>query len=95
MRLPWGLWETPEGRDWLIRLVVATLFIFGLKRGVGIDTISEFFVRLHLATQVGCSASALRGVMQTVEATLLETALTWEQVSGPLAVKVRGAQSGG
>ena len=43
-----GLWETPEGRDWLIRLVVATLFIFGLKRGVGIDTISEFFGRLHL-----------------------------------------------
>jgi IclR helix-turn-helix domain len=37
------LWETPEGRDWLIRLVVATLFIFGLKRGVGADTISEFF----------------------------------------------------
>ena len=25
-----GLWEIPEGRDWLLRLVVATLFIFGL-----------------------------------------------------------------
>jgi hypothetical protein len=74
------LWETAEGRQWLTRLVIATLYTFGLKRGVGLDTISEFFVRLHLATQVGCSASALRGVMQTVEATLLETALTWEQV---------------
>ena len=29
------LWETAEGRTWLLRLVVATLFIFGLKRGVG------------------------------------------------------------
>ena len=61
------LWETAEGRQWLTRLVVATLYTFGRKRGVGLDTISEFFVRLHLATQVGCSASALRGVMQALE----------------------------
>ena len=40
---------------------------------------SEFFARLHLATQVGCSASALRGVMQTLETALLETAEAWEQ----------------
>ena len=73
------LWETEAGRRWLIRLVVATLYTFGLKRGVGMDTMSEFFVRLHLETQVGCSPSALRGVMQALEAALLETAETWEQ----------------
>jgi hypothetical protein len=73
------LWETAEGRQWLTRLVVATLYTFGLKRGVGLDTLSEFFARLHLVTQVGCSPSALRGVMQTLEAALLETAATWEQ----------------
>ena len=72
-------WETAAGRQWLTRLVVATLYTFGLKRGVGLDTMSEFFARLHLATQVGCSASALRGVMQTLETVLLETAATWEQ----------------
>src|SRR5262252_11210384 len=47
------LWETEDGRQWLIRLVVATLYTFGLKRGVGLDTLSEFFTRLHLETQVG------------------------------------------
>ena len=73
------LWETAEGRQWLTRLVIAPLYTFGLKRGGGLDTISEFFVRLPLATQVGCSASALRGVMQALEAALLETALAWEQ----------------
>jgi Family of unknown function (DUF6399)/IclR helix-turn-helix domain len=73
------LWETEEGRQWLTRLVVATLYTFGLKRGVGLDTMSEFFARLHLATQVGCSPSALRGVMQALEAALLETAAAWEQ----------------
>jgi uncharacterized protein DUF6399 len=73
------LWETEDGRQWLTRLVVATLYTFGLKRGVGLDTRSEFFARLHLATQVGCSPSALRGVMQALEAALLETVAAWEQ----------------
>ena len=76
------LWETAEGRQWLTRLVVATLYTFGLKRGVGLDTIHEFYARLHLATQVGCSPSALRSVMQKLEAALLETAATWEQEGG-------------
>jgi hypothetical protein len=72
-------WETADGRSWLTRLVVATLYTFGLKRGVGLDTLSEFFTRLHLETQVGCSPSALRGVMHAVETALLETAGAWEQ----------------
>src|SRR5215510_15300533 len=62
------LWETEDGRQWLIRLVVATLYTFGLKRGVGLETMSEFFTRLHLEAQVGCSPSALRSVMQALEA---------------------------
>ena len=36
-------WETADGRCWLIRLVVATLYTFGLTRGVGAETISEFW----------------------------------------------------
>ncbi len=71
-------WETEEGRSWLIRLVVAVLYIFGLKRGVGAETISEFFAHLRLETHVGCSPSALRGVMQALEQVILETAAAWE-----------------
>ena len=52
------LWETEDGRRWLTRLVVATLSPFGFKRGVGVATLREFFVRLRLETQVGCSPSA-------------------------------------
>ena len=40
---------------------------------------SEFFTRLHLEAQVGCSPSALRSLMQALEATLLETAEAWEK----------------
>jgi hypothetical protein len=75
-------WETEAGRCWLIRLVVATLYTFGLKRGVGAETLSEFFGRLHLETQVGCSPSALRGVMEALAVTIVETARTWEQDGG-------------
>ncbi len=82
------LWETEEGHRWLVRLVVATLYIFGLKRGVGLDTMSEFFTRLCLERQMGCSPSALRGVMQILEAAILETAGTWEQ-DGIAGGKVR------
>src|SRR5215216_3746727 len=73
------LWETEEGRGWLTRLLAATLYTFGLKRGVGLETISEFFTHLRLATQMGCSPSALRGVMQALEAAILKTAEGWEQ----------------
>jgi hypothetical protein len=73
------LWETPEGRHWLIRLVVATLFMCGLKRGVGAETISEFFARLHLEAHIGCSPSALRGVMHALEQAIVETAAAWER----------------
>jgi hypothetical protein len=82
------LWETAAGRQWLTRLVVATLYTFGLKRGVGLDTLSEFFARLRLDTQVGCSPSALRGVMQALETALLETAGRWEK-DGVRAGEVR------
>src|SRR5215475_7718055 len=72
------LWETEVGRQWLTRLVVATLYTFGLKRGVGMDTMHERFARLHLETQVGCSPTACR-VLRALEAALLETAAAWEQ----------------
>jgi len=59
-------------RGWstlLTRLVVAALYTFGLKRGVGLETLSEFFTHLHLETQVGRSPSALGGVMQALQTT--------------------------
>lgn len=74
-----SFWDTEAGRTWLIRLVVATLFVFGLKRGVGAETLSEFFGHLHLEAHVGCSPSALRSVMHNLERIILETAAAWEK----------------
>src|SRR5512145_2264935 len=74
-----SLWETEAGRTWLIRLMVATLLVFGLKRGVGAETLSEFLGRLRVDAHVGCSPSALRTVMHMLEQLLLETAAASEQ----------------
>ena len=73
---------TAEGRQWLRRLVVATLEIFGLKRGVGMETMSAFLAHLPLEAQAGCAPSALRSVMQALEAAVLETAEAWEKDGG-------------
>jgi hypothetical protein len=72
-------WETAAGRRGLIRLVVATLCVFGLKRGVGAETIRAFFSRLRLDAPVGCSPSALRTVMHVLERLRLETTAAWEK----------------
>ena len=50
----------------LARIVPDTI-AFGLKRGVGMDTMSAFFVRLRLQHSLGCSPTALRGVMHVLE----------------------------
>ena len=72
-------WETCEGQQWLIRLVIATLYTFGLKRGVGAETLSEFLLRLGLQNHLGCSPSALRRLMQVLEQAILETTQAWER----------------
>jgi len=59
--------------------VVATLYRFGLKRGVGLETRSAFFARLPLEAQVGLSPSALCCVRQALAAAWLETAEGWAE----------------
>jgi hypothetical protein len=59
-------------------LVIATLYTFGLKRGVGAETLSEFLLPLGLQSQIGCSPSALRHLMQVLEQAILETTQAWE-----------------
>jgi hypothetical protein len=74
-----SLWETPAGRAWLLRLVGATLFEFGLTRGVGAETLSEFFSRLPLEEQVACSPSTVRTVRHLLERLIVAIAAAWEK----------------
>ena len=71
--------EQAPAPGWRFRLMVATLFVFGLKRGVGAETLSEFLGSLRLDAHVGCPPSALRTVMHMLERLLLKTAAAWEK----------------
>ena len=54
------LWETPEGARWLRRFLWAVIYCFGIKQGVGSDSLSDFFHLLHLEQHIGVSADSLR-----------------------------------
>jgi predicted DNA-binding transcriptional regulator AlpA len=69
-----SLWETAEGQAWLKRLVVAVVYFFGLKQGLGADSLSEFLRAIHLHTHVGVSASALRQLERQLSERIAEYA---------------------
>jgi hypothetical protein len=50
--------------------VIATLFQFGLKSGVGADNLSLFFKMIRLDKQIGVSASSLRKQLKEIESLL-------------------------
>ena len=61
------LWETARGSAWLNRLVIGVLYHFGIKHGIGAESLCEFFKSIHLETHVGVSPSALRQLKHRVE----------------------------
>ena len=67
---PW--WETTSGHQWLWLLVFGAIYIFGIKGGIGAETLSEFFCLLQLPIQVGVSPSALRKLEVRVREAILK-----------------------
>lgn len=53
------LWEAVEGENWLSLLVFGVIYCFGIKGGIGVDSLSAFFHLLRLEQHIGCSPSAL------------------------------------
>lgn len=65
------LWVTATGEQWLKRLVIATIYEFGLKRGVGAESLCEFFHKLRLEGHIGVSVSSLRKIQGVLEEKIL------------------------
>ncbi len=65
-------WETAAGEQWLRLVVLGTIYIFGIKCGIGAETLSEFFYLLQLPMQVGVSPSALRSLEVVVREAILK-----------------------
>ncbi|MEM9092465.1 MAG: DUF6399 domain-containing protein [Cyanobacteria bacterium P01_F01_bin.53] len=69
-----SFWETEVGYRWLLRLVFGVVYYFGIKQGVGAESLCEFFRALHLETHVACSPSSLRQLKQRVHQAVLDYA---------------------
>ncbi len=65
------------GQIWLVRLVVATIFHFGIKRGA--ETISDFFRTIRIDTHVGCSKSSVRTMRQQIEELIIEYGAKYQE----------------
>jgi hypothetical protein len=66
-----GWWDSAVGYQWLVRLVIAVVYHFGIKQGVGAESLSAFFKAIHLDTHVGSSPTALRQLKHRVEAAIM------------------------
>ena len=84
-------WETEAGQVWCIILVCATLYVFGIRCGVGMETISEFFKMIRLEKHIGISASSLHRMIAKIEALILEYKETFEKNNGGIARAIVGA----
>ena len=51
--------QTGSGNDWMIRLILAALFVFGIKFNIGANTLALFFSLIGLEIYVGLSAASI------------------------------------
>jgi hypothetical protein len=65
------LWESPAGTAWLKILVLATVFVFCCQRGVGCESVSQYFRLLRLDRHIGVSVSSLRKIQTQMETQIL------------------------
>ena len=85
------LWETEEGFRWLVMLVCATIYQFGIRGGIGMGTMAEFFMLLRLEAHLGVSPSSLLRVTSNIETVILAYKATYEQKKEGLAHAIVGA----
>ncbi|MGB3296409.1 MAG: hypothetical protein WBB01_25775 [Phormidesmis sp.] len=67
-----SFWETEAGTQWLKRLVFGLVYTFGIRQGVGAESLSEFIQAMHLDTHVASSASSLRQLKQHVNQAVID-----------------------
>lgn len=64
--------ESEEGQKWLIRLMVACIFVFGIGSTVGADKIAMFFMLIQVTCFIGASSGSIKRVQNSVKNIMLE-----------------------
>jgi len=66
------LWETGDGQNFMHRLVIAVILVFGVMCGADAGKISFFFKLIRMFTHVGISESSIRNIADKIENKLIE-----------------------
>lgn len=85
------LWETDVGYRWLIRLVCATIYMFGIRGGMGVRALSEFFHLIRVDTHLGVSPSSLGHLVARIEEVILAYKARYEVSHTAMAHAIVGA----
>lgn len=64
--------ESPAGEAFLKRLVIATIYTFVLKGGVGAQRVEEFFELIRISTHVAISESSILRMIRSIESEILK-----------------------
>lgn len=64
-------WETAKGQHDLKRMIISTIYTFGIKGGLGSERISEHFGHLHLGKVAAISASSIQRLTKEIESNIL------------------------
>jgi hypothetical protein len=73
-----AFFETKDGQQWLIKMVVATIFVFGIIAGVGAERIAVFFSLLSINAFVGLSASSVKSIENQIDVLILKYKNIWD-----------------
>ena len=71
--------ETEEGQKWLVKLVVATIFVFGIIAGIGSERIAVFFSLLSITAFIGLSSSSVKKIENQIDNLILKYKNHWDE----------------
>ncbi len=64
-------WETKTGQTYLKRMIISTIYTFGIKGGVGCDRISEHFKHLQIDSVAAVSPRSIGRMVKEIEEAIL------------------------
>jgi len=64
-------WETAEGQRYIKRMIISTIYTFGIKSGLGSERIAEHFGHLQLKGIAAISQSSIQRLTKEIETNIL------------------------
>ena len=65
-------WDTDFGYDFLIRLVISTIYSFAVKGGFGAGKLKSYFEMLNIGTHIAISETTILKIIKQIEELILE-----------------------